>query len=116
MNYTLGDVCYWELYVDPVAFAAKHIYAQGNMPTVFITLAFDVLPSNMVVYAFQGSSRYDATNITLNTTSSTNFPVSNGNRVILIAYPSSSVIPTPSMLKFTYNITTIYYPAQGLTA
>ena len=46
MNQTLGDVCYWELYLDPVAFQASHLYAQNLLTQVYINIAFDVLPSN----------------------------------------------------------------------
>ena len=47
MNYTLGDICYWEIYIDPAAFAAKHTYALNKLSEVYINIAFDVAASNI---------------------------------------------------------------------
>lgn len=51
MNYTLGDVCYWEIYIEPTDFTSKHSYVDGKLSEVYINVALDVLPSNIQVYA-----------------------------------------------------------------
>ena len=47
MNYTMGEVCYWEIYIEPSEFEKKHSYAVGKLSEVFINVAFDVAPSNL---------------------------------------------------------------------
>jgi hypothetical protein len=54
MSFTRGDVCYWELYVNPDEFLRKHQFAVGHLSEVFINLAFDVAPSNVQRIALQG--------------------------------------------------------------
>jgi hypothetical protein len=36
--------------------------------------------------------------------------------LLLLAYPTSSAVPPQSMLTFTYNLSTDYYPVKGLDA
>jgi len=115
MNFTKGDICYWELFVDPTEFLKKHNYAVGHLSEVYINLAFDVAPSNVQRLLLQGDSKYNASSVAL-TTVNTRFPLSRGSRVILIAYPTSAAVPPISMLSFTFNITTDYYPVKGLDA
>lgn len=46
-----------------------------------------------------------------------NLSLANGQKVIITAYPTSSAVITPaSILQFTYNITSPYYPPQGMIA
>ena len=119
MNYTRGDVCYWELTVDTAGFEAKHEYAAGKLSEVYINLAFDVLNSNIQVYVLQGQSRRNATSVTnLNATQgkSNRLAFANGHKILIVAYPTTPAILTTSMFQFTYNISTPYYPPQGLDA
>ncbi len=51
MNYSLGEVCYWEIVIDPEEFEQKHSIASGKLADVFINLALDVAPSNLQLYA-----------------------------------------------------------------
>ena len=115
MNFTQGDLCYWELFIDTDAFQAKHKYANGKLADVYINLNFDNAPSNIQRLALQGVSHYNATTVTLNSSFS-RFPLSNGSRVYLIAYPQTATVPPLSMLSFTYNLSTEYYPVKGLDA
>jgi hypothetical protein len=46
---------------------------------------------------------------------SNKYPLTKGERVLLIAYPTSASVPA-TVLQFTYNITTAYYPPGGLDA
>ena len=115
MNFTQGDLCYWELFIDTDAFQAKHKYANGKLSEVYINLNFDNAPSNIQRLALQGVSHYNATTVTLNSSFS-RFPLSNGSRVYLIAYPQTATVPPLSMLSFTYNLSTEYYPVKGLDA
>lgn len=47
MNYTRGDVCFWELTVDTSAFEAKHSYVAGKLSEVYINLGFEILNPNI---------------------------------------------------------------------
>ena len=51
MNFTKGEVCYWELFVDPNEFLNKHNFAVGHLSEIYINLAFDVVPSNIQRFA-----------------------------------------------------------------
>jgi hypothetical protein len=119
MNFTNGDVCFWELYVDPEAFKAAHSYTStsASLGQVYINIAFDVLPSTVQAYAMQGTSKRNATSITLNSTQgkANIFPLANGERVILMAYPNAASIGA-TQLQFTYNLSSPFYPVQGLDA
>jgi hypothetical protein len=117
MNYTNGDVCRWELYIDTTAFQNIHPYASGQLASVFINLALDVLPANMQLYAMQGTSIRNATSVTLNLSQgkATVFPLSRGPMVILMAFPTATSTGS-TQLQFTYNLSTPYYPVQGLDA
>jgi hypothetical protein len=50
MNSTLGDVCYWELYVDPSSFMAKHPYTT-SAAQIFINIALDKVPATLTLFA-----------------------------------------------------------------
>jgi hypothetical protein len=115
MNFTKGEVCYWELFVDPNEFLNKHSFAVGHLSEIYINLAFDVVPSNLQKFVLQGESKYNATSKAL-TTVNTRFSLASGSRILLIAFPTSAAIPSQSMLTFTYNLTTDYYPVKGLDA
>lgn len=117
MNFTNGDVCRWEINIDTAAFQTSHPYASGLLGSVFINIALDVLPANMQLYAMQGTSIRNATSVTLNATQgkSNVFPLSRGPTVILIAFPTATSTGS-TQLQFTYNLSTPYYPVQGLDA
>jgi hypothetical protein len=116
MNYTLGDVCYWELYVNLEEFQAKHQYLQGtNISRAYFNLYIDTQNSNIQTYLFQGTSRRNATPVPAGRFY--NLSLSKGETLVLVAYPTSATIVTPSsILQFTYNLSSHYYPPQGLLA
>jgi uncharacterized protein YpiB (UPF0302 family) len=66
MNFTKGDLCYWELFIDTDAFQAKHRYANGKLADVYINLNFENAPSNIQRLALQGVSRNNAASVALN--------------------------------------------------
>lgn len=117
MNFTNGDVCRWELYIDTSAFQESHPYANGQLASVFINIALDVLPANMQLYAMQGTSIRNATSVALNSSQGkvNKFPLSGGPMVILMAFPTA-ISTGSTQLQFTYNLSTPYYPVTGLDA
>jgi hypothetical protein len=114
MNFTRGDVCYWEFFIDPEEFLSKHTFATGKLSEVFINIALDLSPSNLLRFALQGTSKYNSTSVNLSSSpldrGLTRFPLSNGSRVYLVASPLTPVVPLLSMLTFTFNLSTPYYP------
>jgi hypothetical protein len=91
MNYTMGDVCYWELYLDVNEFQTKHPYVQGqNISKVYFYLNFENINSNIQLYLFQGESRRNATSISSSSNRFYNLSVANGHKVVIAAYPTSS--------------------------
>ena len=99
MNQAKGEICYWELYVEPTDFEQKHPYASGKLSEVYMNLALDVAPPNVKIIGLQGTSIRNATTIAgFNATSLNSVPISRGKRVILAAYPTTTAVPSPSML------------------
>ncbi len=109
MNASTGDVCYWQLTVDPVLFQNNHPYAVGQLSSVFINVAFNVAPNNVQIYTLQGNNPSTSVNVSLAGSSLGVFPLSNGQNVYIVAYPTFNQIQATE-LQFTYNLSTSFYP------
>lgn len=116
LQQSTGDVCYWELRVDLVSFQQSHPVVK--LSDVFINVVLTGA-ENVNVYMAQGNSYKNATNGTeqvLVDPVGYKYPLSSGQSVFVITYPTNQVSNAPSTFNLTYFLSADYYPIRGMDA
>ena len=114
INSTAHNVCWWQLFVNTTKWVMNHPNATLNTTFIYVTL-FN--RTNLNVYFMQGNTRKDAKNVTVNPyyNFTYRYLISSGNSIFIVAYPSDQSKYTLSNLTVYFNITTGYYPPDGVS-